>query len=105
LPAQPRARPVFWSRLPDRGCLRPRLEQFEDWTLLANYTASSVKDLINDTNANTTVLTNTITLAANTTFDRAFSVLTRKVFQAFRRSTPKITAKSGLWCLSRWMSQ
>jgi hypothetical protein len=58
LPAQPRARPVFWSRLPHRGCLRPRLEQCEDRTLLANFTESSVNDLINITDTNTAVLTN-----------------------------------------------
>jgi predicted outer membrane repeat protein len=49
--------------------VHPRVEQFEDRTLLASYTASSVKDLINDMNAaNTAGGSNTITLAANTSF-------------------------------------
>jgi hypothetical protein len=50
--------------------LRPNLEQLEDRTLPSNYTASTVADLINDISAaNKAGGTNTITLAANTTFD------------------------------------
>ena len=57
------------SRPLSRGRLRPRLEQFEDRTLLASYTAASVSDLINDINAaNAGGGSNTITLAAKTNF-------------------------------------
>jgi hypothetical protein len=57
------------SRSPGRGRLRPRLEQFEDRTLLSSYTAGSVSDLINDINtANAAGGANTITLATRTTF-------------------------------------
>jgi hypothetical protein len=53
------------SRPPGRGRLRPRLEQFEDRTLLASYMAASVSDLINDIKAaNTAGRSNTITLTA-----------------------------------------
>jgi hypothetical protein len=53
------------SRPPSRGRLRPRLEQFEDRTLLASYTAASVSDLINDIDAaNKHGGTNTIVLTA-----------------------------------------
>jgi hypothetical protein len=56
-------------RPPGRGRLRPRLEQFEDRTLLSNFTAASVSDLINDINAaNAAGGANTITLATRTTF-------------------------------------
>ena len=57
------------SRPPGRGRLRPRLEQFEDRTLLSSYTAASVSDLINDINAaNAGGGSNTIELAAKTKF-------------------------------------
>jgi adhesin HecA-like repeat protein len=63
-------RRLFRGRSPGRGRVRPRLEQVENRTLLASYTAASVKDLIADINAaNKAGGTNTITLAANTTFD------------------------------------
>jgi hypothetical protein len=53
-----------------RGRLRPRLEQFEDRTLLSSYSAATVSDLIADIKAaNKKGGTNTITLVANTTFD------------------------------------
>ena len=62
---QPQARRVSRPRPPGRGRLRPRLEQCEDRTLLASYTAASVSDLINDINAaNSGGGSNTITLAA-----------------------------------------
>jgi hypothetical protein len=49
--------------------VRPRLEQLEDRALLSNFTASTVSDLIADIKAaNRAGGTNTITLAANTTF-------------------------------------
>jgi hypothetical protein len=49
---------------------RPRLEALEDRTLLSNYTAATVSELIADINAaNKAGGSNTITLAANTTFD------------------------------------
>jgi hypothetical protein len=52
-------------RPPGRRRLCPRLEQFEDRTLLTSYTAASVSDLINDINAaNTAGGTNTISLTA-----------------------------------------
>jgi hypothetical protein len=52
-------------RPPGRGRLRPRLEQFEDRTLLASYPAASVSDLIKYINAaNTAGGTNTISLTA-----------------------------------------
>jgi hypothetical protein len=61
---------VSRERPPGRGRLRPRLEQFEDRTLLASYTAATVSDLIKDINAaNKAGGSNTITLVANTTFD------------------------------------
>jgi hypothetical protein len=62
---------------PRKGCmprpsgrrrLRPRLEQFENRTLLSSYTALTVSDLINDINAaNKKGGSNTITLGAPTT--------------------------------------
>jgi hypothetical protein len=56
------------SRPPGRGRLRPRLDQFEDRTLLASYTAAGVSDLIADINAaNKHGGLNTITLTAPTT--------------------------------------
>jgi hypothetical protein len=68
--SQPRARRICRPWAPGRRHLRPRLEQFEDRTLLASYSAASVSDLINDINAaNKAGGPNTITLAAGTTFD------------------------------------
>jgi hypothetical protein len=65
---QPRTSPISRPRAPGRGRLRPRLEQFEDRTLLTSYRAGSVSDLINEINAaNTAGGTNTITLTAPTT--------------------------------------
>jgi hypothetical protein len=62
---QLQARRASRWRPPGRGHLRPRLEQFEDRTLLSSYTASSVQDLINDINAaNKHGGTNTIVLTA-----------------------------------------
>jgi hypothetical protein len=50
--------------------VRLQLEPLEDRNLPSSYTASTVSDLINDINAaNKSGGTNTITLAANTTFD------------------------------------
>jgi hypothetical protein len=67
---QPRTDRISRPRPPGRGRLRPRLEQFEDRTLLVSYTAASVSDLINDIDAaNKAGGTNTITLAANKNFD------------------------------------
>jgi hypothetical protein len=49
--------------------LRPVVERLEERTLLSNYTAATVSDLINDiTAANTAGGSNTITLVASTTF-------------------------------------
>src|SRR5579875_1002994 len=49
---------------------RLNLEKLEDRTLPSNYTAASVSDLIADINAaNAAGGSNTIVLAANTTFD------------------------------------
>jgi hypothetical protein len=60
--------PVYRPRPPGRAYLRPRLERFEDRTLLASYTAASVKELINDISvANKGGGANTITLTAATT--------------------------------------
>jgi hypothetical protein len=68
--SQPRKDGVSRPWPPGRGRVRPRLEPFEDRTLLASYTAASVTDLIADINAaNKAGGTSTITLAANTTFD------------------------------------
>jgi hypothetical protein len=49
--SQPRQHRISRPRSPGRGRLRPRLEPFEDRTLLASYTAFSVSDLIADINA------------------------------------------------------
>ena len=51
-----------------RRCMHPRLEQLEDRTLMSNYSAATVSDLIADINAaNAAGGTNTITLTAPTT--------------------------------------
>jgi hypothetical protein len=56
------------SRPPGRRRLRPRLERFENRTLLSSYTALTVSDLINDIDAaNKHGGSNTITLTALTT--------------------------------------
>ena len=53
-----------------RATFRPRLELLEDRTLPSSYTAATTPDLIADINAaNKAGGTNTITLAANTTFN------------------------------------
>jgi hypothetical protein len=66
--SQPRPDRVYRPRAPGRGRLRPRLDPFEDRTLLASYTAASVSDLIADINAaNKQGGSNTITLVAPTT--------------------------------------
>jgi hypothetical protein len=65
---QSRPRRVSRERPPGRGRLRPRLEQFEDRTLLASYSAATVSDLITDIKAaNKAGGSNTITLTAPTT--------------------------------------
>jgi hypothetical protein len=64
---QPRTGRISRPRPPGRRRLRPRLEQFEDRTLLASYPAGSVSDLIKDINAaNAAGGMNTITLTAPT---------------------------------------
>jgi hypothetical protein len=65
---EPRPRRASRPSAQGRGRLRPRLEQFEDRTLLSSYSALTVSDLINDINAaNKHGGTNTITLTAPTT--------------------------------------
>jgi hypothetical protein len=65
---EPRPRRVSRPRAQGRGRLCPRLERFEDRTLLSSYSAASVSDLIKDMNAaNRAGGTNTITLTAPTT--------------------------------------
>jgi hypothetical protein len=70
----------FRNRIPDPRCprlpspkprrTRPSLETLEERTLPSGYTAASVAALIADLNAaNAAGGSNTITLAANTTFD------------------------------------
>jgi hypothetical protein len=68
--SQPQTRRVPRPRRPSRRRSCPRVERCEDRTLLSNFTAASVSDLIADIKAaNRAGGTNTITLAASTTFD------------------------------------
>jgi hypothetical protein len=66
--SQPRSRRLCRPRPPGRGRLLPRLESFEDRSLLSSYSAATVSDLVADINAaNAAGGTNTITLTAPTT--------------------------------------